>query len=258
MSQRHLGIVRALVVCASVSFAVCAHAGDAERAKALELYEQGKAAYSAGKFSESIALIEEAYALEPAPVLLYNLARAHEAKGALAKAVEAYERYLATEEDVPDRGGIEEKVAVMKRRIEERERLARERDEALKKEHDDELKRRAVVPPPPEESAPSPWPWVVAGIGGAGLVSGAVTGALALSRDNDARVADSQAQTVTLRDEAETLSLASTISFIAGGVILGAGVTWGIVDVTVLGGEADTPKVTVRAAPGSAHVVLTF
>lgn len=55
-----------------------------------------------GKIEAALGLFEKAYALDPAPALLYNIGRLHDRQGAFAKAREYYERYLDRETD-PDR-----------------------------------------------------------------------------------------------------------------------------------------------------------
>ncbi|NUP06888.1 MAG: tetratricopeptide repeat protein [Polyangiaceae bacterium] len=248
----------ALVACVALSATTAAHAGEPERKQALELFEQSKGEYRAGRFTEAVALLEKAYALHPEPVLLYNLARAHEGLGEFAKAVEEYERYLTSATEIPDRGAIEQKVTSLKRTIEEQARLEKERDEAMKKQAEErEARPSKPVGPAPEKTtrSPSPIPWIVVGIGAGGLGAGIATGVLALSRNDEAEAAPSQQETVELRDEADTFALASTISFIAGGVVLGAGAIWGIVDVTVLSGE-ETP-VSVSFQPGLGGVRFT-
>jgi hypothetical protein len=222
--------------------ALPAHADDGAQKQALELFEQGKSAYREGRFADSVALLEKAYALYPEPVLLYNLARSQEGLG-------------KTEKDVPDRGAIEQKVASLKRTVDEQARLAKERDDALRADKEDKPPG-SDQPPPPDEHV-SPWPWVIAGLGASGVVAGAVTGSMALSKNDDAENAPSQVETVELRDEAEELALISTVTFAVGGAFAAGGVIWGIVDLTTGAGEADA-KVSVRAAPGSIWISGRF
>lgn len=218
-----------------------------QRERALDLFEKGKTAYREGRFEEAVELLTEAYALEPVPVLLYNLARAEEGKGAFAEAIAAYERYLATEKEIPDRGAIEQKITSLRRTIEEREALAKERDEAKRREAEKPSMGRA------EPDVASPWPWVVAAAGVGGTVAGAVLGGLALGRNDEAEAAPSQSEAALARDEAEGLALGSTVLFVVGGVIAGGGLVWGIVDVATLDGsdEAAPAKVSLSFGPTS-------
>jgi tetratricopeptide (TPR) repeat protein len=234
-------------------------AAASQRERALALFEQGKAAYRDGRFEEAVKLLTEAYALEPVPVLLYNLARAEEGKGAFSEAIDAYERYLAAEKEIPDRGAIEQKVTSLRRTLDEREALAKERDEAKRRE---EAKTQQVAPPPSEPDAPSPWPWIVASVGAGSAIAGGVLGGLALARNDAAEDAPSQREAVLARDAAEGLALGSTVLFVVGGVFAAGGLVWGIVDVATLGPEDGSDgaggKVSVALGPTSLVVSVEF
>lgn len=223
-----------------------ARADQAAHKRALDLFDLGKIAYQEGRFADAVALLERAYAIEPAPVLLYNMARAYEGSGNFEKAIDAYARYLAQAEKMPDRPAIEARVESLRGAVAEKERLARERDEANA--------RRARTPPPlgsreagdaPSDrpSDPSPAPWIIAGVGGAGLAAAAIVGGVALAKHGDATDAPDQRGAFDLQSSAEDLGLASTVLFVAGGAVAAVGVTWGIIDVASSGDGA-----TVEAA----------
>ena len=226
-----------------------------QRDRALDLFERGKAAYREGRFEEAVTLLTEAYALEPAPVLLYNLARAQEGLGAFAEAIEAYERYLAAEKEIPDRGAIEQKITSLRRTLEEREALARERDEAKRREAATPAPGPAV---PTEPDSASPWPWVAAAVGAGSTIAGAVLGGLALSRNDEAEAAPSQREAALARDAAEGLALGSTVLFVVGGVVAAGGLVWGVVDVATLGGPdgSEPAKVSLSFGPTSFTVSI--
>ncbi len=71
-----------------------AQAGGAADQQALQLYEQGSAAYTEGRYEDSVRLFSDAYRLSPRPLLLYNLANAYERIGRYADAVTMLEGYL--------------------------------------------------------------------------------------------------------------------------------------------------------------------
>ena len=220
---------------------------DDNRAKALALFEQGKKAYQEGRFEDAVKLLEEARAIHAEPVLLYNLARAREGMGQFDSAIVAYEQYLREAGNIPDRGALEAKVANLKRDLEEKQRLAAERDAAMRLP--DPPKKPPPEPPPPDTGrTPSPWPWVVAGVGAAGLAIGGGIGALALAKNDDAEAATVQSEAFTLRSEAEDYALGSTIALIAGGAVLAGGAIWGIVDLT--SGGSDRPAAALWIGPG--------
>jgi hypothetical protein len=100
----------------------------------------------------------------------------------------------------------------------------------------------------------SPWRtagWVVAGVGVAGLVAGAVTGALAISNKGQANC-DSQGYNCDdgALSSAKTMAGVSTGAFIAGGVLTAAGV--GLVLFAPKGG----PRAEVSAMSGTGALGL--
>jgi len=107
--------------------------------------------------------------------------------------------------------------------------------------------------------------WVAIGVGGAGLVLGAVTGGLAIGKhgelsDNCPNGICATSQQDTL-DSYQTLGTISTVGFIAGGVLAATGVV--LVLVAPSGGEhagdsAMGPTLRARIGPGSVGAALRF
>jgi tetratricopeptide (TPR) repeat protein len=214
---------------------------------AVELFDQSAAAYDAGQFARAAELLKEAYKLRPDPVLLYNLARAYEGMGALPDAVQAYADFLAADPTAKDRGAIEARIATLRAQIDEQSRLQREAA-------DRERERHRETPHP---SGVSPIPWIVAGVGGAGLVTGAVFGALSIARHNAAN-SDAQAYMDSDQSQARSFAAAANIAFIAGGVLAAAGITWGIVDLGSSRSAPDRapPAVSLQIGPASAWLTV--
>ncbi len=77
---------------------------DERSARAHAAFLRGRDAYTAGRFEEALALFEEAYAIEPHPVLLYNIANAHDRLGQLEEALRRYREYRAA---LPEAENIE-------------------------------------------------------------------------------------------------------------------------------------------------------
>ena len=207
---------------ATVSYGT-AHADAQEDHAALELFEKSEAAYDHGRFGEAIALLRRAYALKKEPVLLYNMGRAYEGLGDLRAAAEAYESFLAADPHAPDRGALELRIATMRRQLVEREELQRQA------ERDRRDRERAASPPPKHASAV---PWIVAGVGAAGLGTGIVCFALSGSAHDKAVAEPTYLQASRLQSRAEAWSTAASIAWIAGGVVLAVGVVWGILDLS--------------------------
>lgn len=95
-------------------------------------------------------------------------------------------------------------------------------------------------------------PLVVLGVGAAGLVVGAVTGAMALGKSSD--LADAcpvrtgcPAEFQSIEDDARTLGTVSTIGFIAGGVGVAGGVTWLLLEL--MGGSDEAGDTEARLQP---------
>lgn len=211
----------------------------ADKARAADLFKKSADAYRQGDFKRAIDLLDEAYALDPQPVLTYNRARAAEGLGNVDAAIAGYEKFLADEPKAPDRGAIEQRVATLKRQRDERAALERDRDAR----RDEPVPVPAPTPapephtsaPPPEQPPPpprthTPLPYVVAGVGAVGLVTGAIMGSLALSKKDDAVAEPVQQKSMDLKDSADGLATTSTVFFIVGGVLVAAGVAWWIVD----------------------------
>lgn len=79
------------------------------RADARALFQRGSAAFREEHFDEAITLFGEAYALDPAPALLLNIAQAYRLKRPpdCVAAASHYERYLAAEPNAAERAEVE-------------------------------------------------------------------------------------------------------------------------------------------------------
>ncbi|MEM1031810.1 MAG: tetratricopeptide repeat protein [Myxococcota bacterium] len=201
----------------------------AHRDHAVELNDAGERLFEAGKYAEAAEHFRRGYALEPNPTFLYNLALTYEKAEDYARALDALKRYRAAEPNAPD-------IVAIDARIETLTKLLAQIDE-----------RR---PPKPEvlvevRESPSllegPLPWVIAGLGGAGLGVGAILGGVGLAR-HDRAVAEPVHETaLELQNEATTFGTASTVSLIAGGTLLAVGVTLGVVgQIDAADGTAST------------------
>ncbi len=193
---------------------------DSSRDPAVLLYERSAESYRAGRFREAIDLLQQAYRLRDDPVLLYNLGRAYEGLGDKARAMAAYEQYLARQPRIEDRPAIERRIAVLGNEIAEREELERQKRDALERE---EALRRSA-------RSPRAVPWVVAGVGGAVVLAGGVFGLLALDRHGDASEGP-QADVGGNQAEARDFAAVANVGFLVGGLLSAAGLTWAVFDV---------------------------
>src|SRR5437867_1070206 len=106
------GIVVALAIIAAASPLLSAPAaaqGDGARAaeQAKAEYESGMRAYDRGDFERAIEAFARAYELDPAPMLLFNLAQAHRKKGDSERALSLYRRYLEADPRSEHRARVE-------------------------------------------------------------------------------------------------------------------------------------------------------
>jgi tetratricopeptide (TPR) repeat protein len=120
-------------------------------ARAMQAYNDGKAAYDAGKYEDALKLFLDAQSLYPSPVFHYNIGLCHEALGNLDQAVISYEAYLrsyknAFNEDPEDKVNTENKIARLNKQIE------LEKAEADKPA---EPVEPVVVPPPEQVDEPA-------------------------------------------------------------------------------------------------------
>jgi hypothetical protein len=70
-----------------------------KKEKAVTLARAGVALLEEGKLDEALKMFEEAYRLDPAPVLLGHMAKVYQKKGDALKARELYEQWVASETD---------------------------------------------------------------------------------------------------------------------------------------------------------------
>lgn len=249
------GVCLSAVVFPAVVFpgGASAQSSDAS-SEADRLFAESAEHYRAGRFEEAARLLEKAHALTGAPVLLFNLAKAREGSGDLAGAIAAYEQYLREAENIPDRGAIEKRIETLREQVREWQEL-RAKAEAERLRAEQAAKQR------PTRSA-SPFPWLVAGIGGAGLIVGGVLGALAKGKEADAIDEPIHADAAALAGEAEDFALGANICFGIGGGVLLAGATWGIVDVVLVvrdnDAEQGAPAVSLRLGPLQAGLTVTI
>jgi tetratricopeptide (TPR) repeat protein len=273
-SARTAGIALACLVCSIPEAQAQRHPAPAAakerpnpgKARASELFKKSAEAYMRGDFNQAITLLDEAYALDPQPVLLYNKARAHEGLGHGDEAIALYEQYLAQEPNSADRGAIEQRLVTLKRQKEERSAVDRERTEVEKERAAVEKERATPAPPPPPPPAEPPHrrsalPYVVMGVGAAGLATGTVFGLMALSREDAAIAEPVQKKSGDLRDTGTTFATVSNISFIAGGVLLAAGALWWVLDGSggsKRGGAASPARLGLGLGPGFFSASGTF
>ena len=199
--------------------------------------------------SQAADLLRQAYDLYPEPLLLYNLARALEGLGDMQGAISEYERYLASNATIDDRGAIERRVATLKAQV------------AAAKQAD-------TGPPPPTsppiDVSPAPsrpprrLPWVLAA-GGLGVVGGGVVFGLLANKKHEAAVDEPvQAEAARLQSKAKTYATVSNVMLIGGGALLVGGVVWAVLDMRRAHREQPTTALHPRVEISPTYVGLAW
>ena len=170
-----------------------------------------------------------AYELEPEPVLLYNLGRAHEGLGDLQREIESDEAYLASAPDAPDRLAMQTRIATLRDALAERERLDRERRAAVDRAEVESARRRDADQRRKEQVSVAPW--VVAATGVVGLGAGTTLAVIAVGRRSDADEAPDQQQAGAQLDDARRAALGADVAFAIDGALAVGGTVWGMIDL---------------------------
>ncbi len=239
----------------SQATSVRSQASAEDRKAAITLFGQSREAYQAGRFKQAAELLKRAYGLDPAPTLLYNLARALESDGDLDGALDAYRRYLRADPQAKDRAAIEQRINNLDAQI--KERAALEQKLQLQQAQAAKAKERAALAkvqrPAPEPESSSPVPWIIAGTGAAGLVAGGVLGGLAQSKYSSAEQASSQSEAATLDADARNMARGANIAFIAGGTLAATGLVWGLIQA-LSGDDEAQDAVGLSPVLGPRHI----
>ena len=223
MAAQRVSSLLAVALAVSSAFADAPASSDnaADKASALELARAGDEAYKAGDFERAAELVRRAYALYPEPLLLYNLALALDGMGKTSEALDYYERYLATDPDVKDRGAIERRVTTMRSQLAaQAERARAERVAANKRQPSG----------PTVAPSTSKLPFLTIGVGVLAAGGGIAFGAASIKRHDDAEVAPSQLAAQQHQDRAQLYATTANVLFIAGGVLAVGGVVWAVLD----------------------------
>lgn len=247
MAAQRVSSLLAVALAVSSAFADAPASGDKpeDKASALELSRAGDEAYKAGDFERAAELVRRAYALYPEPLLLYNLALALDGMGKTSEALDYYERYLATNPDVKDRGAIERRVATM------RSQLAAQAERAR-------AERVAADKPQPSSPTVAPstskLPFLTIGVGVLVAGGGIAFGAASIKRHDDAEAAPSQLAAQQHQDRAQLYATTANVLFIAGGVLAVGGVVWAVLDRR----PRDTTDTRIVIGRSSIGVAWTF
>lgn len=196
-----------------------------EREQALRVFGEAVEAYEAGGYDRAATLFAAAYELHPEPVLLFNLARSLEKAGDTERAEDAYRRYVALGDELPDQAEASERLEAL-----ERERATGEAAPTTEAPLTEWWEQGDEEEPEPESEPVSYAAPVALAVGGAlVLVAGAISG-VAAKRDHDVAVdpRTSHAQAIELGDRANRRQRWANALLVLGGLGAAAGFGWTI------------------------------
>jgi tetratricopeptide (TPR) repeat protein len=227
--------------------AACSSVPQSESERAHTIYQAGKVQYDDKNYDAAIAQFREAYKRDCSKHdLLIIISRAYELKGDRVEALKALEMYLERVPNSPDasthRNGIES------------------------------LKRQIAAAPPPTVTAPPPsatttapapaevrehtvLPWLVVGLGGAAVITGAIFLVAASTPNEDpAQLAKERAQAGTSVGD----RTGGLIAIISGAGVIGIGLLWHFLEPTgpVERTGSTKPSLVPAVAPGYAGMSL--
>ncbi len=218
---------------------------DPADAQAREVFRRGAAAFGEGRYEDALAAFEEAYRLSGRAVLHFNLALAHDRLRQDRQALEAYERYLAEVEDIPNRAEVERRVEILRRATADETPPQGETPEA----------GQSAEAPGGRSSEPGVLPWIVLGASGAVAVGGGILFAVGLGDSGSVEDAPDGASWSEYERAAHRGGLLQTLGVIglaAGLAGMAAGVT-----LLMLGGDEEAP-IAAHLSPQGLAVRGTF
>jgi tetratricopeptide (TPR) repeat protein len=228
----------ALVVALISLRPIAARADDDPRADAVKLAEEGIALYGKRDYRAAIETFEKAYALDPDPNLLFNVARSHEKLGENARAIDRYEAFLQVPgTDAQQRVRAEESLKALRKLEADREAAAHPAPIAPAQKT--QAPPPPVAPPPPAATGGSGAGLTIGGVvlvsvGGGALIGGTIAYVLGAEDHNEVTdapnydgvgiVAMTERRAIDLVDSGDAKKGLGIGLWVAGGACLGAGI----------------------------------
>ncbi len=255
LHQRMTRFAAALLVCASSLVAGFVHAqapttdastrqqmqagANAEMdAQARARFRVGQSLYETGRFQEAAVEFAAAYDLSQRPELLFNLYVAYRDAGDTSHAVDALRRYLAAmPASLEGRLNLEARLQSLEASLAQQEAAAQQNPQT-------EVVYVDRTGAAQRSTHRSPVGLVIGGVGAAMIITGAITGALALGKVNDleamctGNVCPSTA--ASTRDSASTLVTVTDVMLFGGSALVLGGLAYWLFGPKV---EEDRPPV---------------
>jgi tetratricopeptide (TPR) repeat protein len=211
---------------------------DMADAQARGAFRLGRQYYEQGRFAEAAAEFERAYGLSGRAELLYNAYLAYRDAQDEEGSARTLRGYLAQVEQVEDRPHLEARLQAIEAGIAERRATsdAQQAATAEAQRQAEEARRRADEAGRPRyRTVPGqPWPWVITGVGGAMVIVGVITGAVAMSERSafdtqcTLQLCPADFDLATRRSNLESLAITTDVLLIDGGVVVATGVILGL------------------------------
>jgi tetratricopeptide (TPR) repeat protein len=117
-------------------------ASEANLQRAMRAFESGSANYNSAKYKDALSDFLEAASLYASPDVQYNIGLCYEKLDKPEEAIRAYEIYLKTKSEVPDRANVENRIAGLRAEIATREQQAAQQPEQQLRPPPDGQKQR--------------------------------------------------------------------------------------------------------------------
>ena len=202
----------ALVLLALLWGAGAAVAGEDPETRARALFKRAEVHFSLGEFKQALRLYKEAYRVKQLPEFLFNIGQCHRHLGRCRDAVFYFRQFLLRQPRAPEVKQVNDLI------------LECEAKMAADQGHPAPQSQPSSAPTVPRQPRLSPtWVWVGIGVTSSLLVAGTVTGVLARRANDEYKdPATSISRRLELKDQGESLELASWVTLGLGGAALGA------------------------------------
>jgi len=244
---------------ASAPFPVFAQEDRAADTDARTLFEEGRAAYDAGRFEDATRSFRRAYLLSPRYQLLYNIGQSELRAGHDARALEAFEAFLRqASSDDPNRSEVEERARVLRSMgvsSADAETVVETASSPAPAPEPTETAApmATTAPTPAADGGPGIAPWILVGTGAAAVVVGGVLMGVGASESSRVTGATDGSRWADLEGAASNVNVlwGAGIGVAAVGLAaVGVGIAW-----AVAGGSSESGT-TARLRVGPMGVAV--
>lgn len=260
-------VCAALVVCAATAMVApdiaVAQVDGGSDAEARRRFDEGRAHFDAGEFADAANAFRRAYVLSPRYALLYNIGQAELRAGRDAEALEAFEGFLRqAPADDARRSEVEERVRVLRAMGIAASTgtvvATAEPEPATPEPEADPVVAATPAAGPADGGGSDPTGWIIAGIGGAVAVGGAILLGVGVADAGSVTGAPDGTRWADIEGAAgrANAEFAAGVAMLAVGVAaLGVGIALG---ATSGGGGSGETSASLIIGPGGVSLAGTF